>query len=502
MASYMEKPTTPTTLQQNPAKPRAARLSSVVGTYNNLQQKKNTIEQIIDSHCHYQAVDLLSHVPDSCFKELVKQTAQQCQLPESTVFLNMMGIFSSVACRQWSVLYATGGRLPIGLYVVTEQPPGTGKTRCQSIAQRPFVDIKTRLQADIKRTIAELSTQEERTEDNEAELSAAKAREACVKNRTFVTNATAEALEVQLLLSGGFFSAVSSEQGLFNSLLGMSYSQGANNNDIILNGFDAGYVSSCRVTRDGYHGHVIGGIVLFAQDGSVEKILDSSNGTGLAERFLMLCEPHNLGKRDHHRKVHIDSELLEDYAERCIFAEHVYQEPVTFDDLLSLSLTDTGYRLITDYRQQIEPDLADGGEYSIVALRGAAAKIDMQILKIAANLWLLTRDDAYQANIPDDIVGAAIQIANDLLDSSLEICNAKGIAGNKSQYQSILNLFDKGGAYTERQVIQSRSKVKPFKDMTGSKSMAIRSALDSLVAGGIIQTNFDAQGVEKYSLNQ
>ncbi len=74
-------------------------------------------------------------------------------------------------------------------------------------------------------------------------------------------------------LSGtqGFFSAISSEQGLFNSLLGLSYSNNAPNNDLVLNGFDGGHISSCRVTRDGYYGHVIGGITLFAQQGSVEN---------------------------------------------------------------------------------------------------------------------------------------------------------------------------------------------------------------------------------------
>jgi hypothetical protein len=50
-------------------------------------------------------------------------------------------------------------------------------------------------------------------------------------------------------------SAVSSEQGLFNTLLGSCYGNDkTSNNDLLLNGFDGGAMSSLRVTRSGYIG--------------------------------------------------------------------------------------------------------------------------------------------------------------------------------------------------------------------------------------------------------
>ncbi len=114
----------------------------------------------------------------------------------------------------------------------------------------------------------------------------------------FVTNSTPEGLEKSLYFSKGFFSAISSEKGLFNSLFGKSYGNGENNNDIVLNGFNGDYVATSRATREGYVGHVSGGIVCFAQAGSVETVLEASNGSGLSERFFMIVEPHNLGIRD------------------------------------------------------------------------------------------------------------------------------------------------------------------------------------------------------------
>jgi len=474
-------PTTSTTLQQSGHRPELASPGGVVGIDN-----KPTTNPL-DHENSYHAVDLLRYVPDSGFKRFVIQTVRQCQLPESTVFLNMVGIYASVACRKWAVCYATGGMLPIGLYVVTEQPPGTGKTRCQSIAQYPFFKIKSQLTTDTTKRLKVLEESKDRTDADEAELLKLKEQEACVTSRPFITNATPEAIEKELLATNGYFSAVSSEQGLFNSMLGLSYANGsANNNDLVLHGLDGGYMSSSRVTRSGYHGHVIGGIVLFAQDGSVQKILEASNGTGLAERFLMLCEPHNLGKRNHSLRVHIDEALANEYASRCNFAEDVYQAPISKNDLAILKPSNAGYQMIEDYRQRIEPQIDDGGKFSHIALRGAAAKIDMQILKLAANLWLLTRSDEYQPTISEDIVEAAIKIANELIESNLTICRAKGIIGITAEFKAILRIFEcDKRPKSERQIIQSRSTVEPFKSFTGNKSDAIRQALAGMVESGI-----------------
>jgi hypothetical protein len=501
MAVDPKTATTPTTLQQNDRNTRIARPVAVVGDYNNITtSRKNPL----DADNHYQPVDLLQHLSDNAFiKRFSRQTAEQCQLPESTVFMNLLGIFSSVACRRWAVQYETGGMLPIGLYVVTEQPPGTGKSRCQGIAQKPFFNIKSALQSALKKQLKTLSDIKDKTPYDETKLQTITEQKACVFSRAFISNATPEAIEKELIATSGYFSAVSSEQGLFNSLLGLSYNQnGANNNDIILYGFDGGYVSSCRVTREGYHGNVIGGCVLFAQSGSVEKVLSASNGTGLAERFLMLCEPHNLGSRDHFKKVYVNEELSDEFSNRCMFAEAIYTTPIQRNDLLNLHPTEQGYNLIKKYRQSIEPSLADGGEYSHLALRGAGSKIDMQILKIAANLHLLSREDDSNPVIPDGIIQSSIHIANTLLESSLAICRAKGLIGDRAEYDAILRMFESDmNPKTERQIIQSRSRVEPFKNITGNKSVAIRQALSTMTDKGVL-TRTIVEAKTLYQLNE
>lgn len=475
-------------------------IEAVVGSVRHF----TTFNKILDAESNYcRDVDLLKHLEnDHLLKKLSMQTAACCQMPVNTVFLVLLGVFSSVSCRRWAVDYQYDGSLPIGLYVVVEQPSGVGKTRCLIVGQKPFNRIKTEVVTAYKERVKQLQDIDEPSDMQAEELKDLIARKPAIYSRLFISNATAEGMEQTLSGTQGFFSAISSEQGLFNSLLGLSYSNGAPNNDLVLNGFDGGHISSCRVTRDGFYGHVVGGITLFAQQGSVEKILGCSNGTGLSERFLMLAEPHLLGQRDHLQKIHIDPALEINYANVCEFARNIFNEPQSADDLLSLKITESGHRLIAEYRNTIEPHLADGGRYSHISVRGAAGKVNMQIMKIAANLHLLDRRDNYDPNVPDSIVKSAIGIADDLLEANLALCKAKGLIGERAEFTAILNIFE--GNYkslTERQIIQSRSKVAPFKDFTGTKSTLIRETLSAMESEGLL-ASLVVDGTKKYSLKQ
>jgi len=443
-------------------------------------------ESILDSDEKHSTIDLLKFLDNkSLIKKLSIQTAYACNLPESTAFLNIIGIYSSIACRKWNIQYQTGGSLPIGLYVITEQPSGVGKTRTQKIAQSPFWEIH----ADIKKNYKE----PEGASDEDKKISKN------VYGGLFTTNTTPEALDNVLHRTSGFFSCVASEQGLVDSLLGLSYSDGSsNNNDVLLSGFDAGFPSTERIGRIGYTGAVVGGICSFAQQGTVEKVLQVSNGTGISERFLMLCEPHKLGSRNHLMKVQYDKTLHEEYAKKCGFFKSLIKEPVEFKETNSLAIDEVGWQLIGEYRNSIEPELADGGRFSHISIRGAAAKIDMQIMKIAANLHLLERTDDYSPTIPNTIVTTAINIANALLEANLALCQTKGIIGVKAEFKAIIAIYEKANIpKTERQIIQSRSRVEPFSNMTGNRSDIIRSVVNEMVEHGLLGIQHDQDETTK-----
>lgn len=450
--------------------------------------------EILDAMQNYCSVDLLKHIDSKhILKRLAAQVASAAQMPASTVLIAGLSVFASMASRRWAVTYQDGNRLPIGIYSVLEQPPATGKSRCLSAFQKPFRVMQDEYIAYLYSELKERDESDEEYKELNAKISKA-------GFALFITNSTAEGLDTVLLASNGYFSAVSSEQGLFDSLLGLNYgADKVNNNDTLLNGYDGGHVSSKRVTRATYSGSVVGGVCCFAQPGSIEKILTSSNGTGLAERFIMLGEPHMLGRRSHGQEVTVKPLISAAYANKCEFIKDVLNDPKPLHELSTLKLSRSGYDAINQYRDEIEPHLADGGKFSHVALRGAAGKIDMTILKLAANLHLLADQD--EEIISDDIVKSAIAIANDLLESSLTICKDKGIMGQKAEFVAILRIFENGQRLTERRIIQSRTCVEPFKSHTGNKSDLIRQNLVEMCEQELLRCDV-VGSVREYRLNQ
>jgi len=431
-----------------------------------------THNDTLDNDNHYCEVNFLKHVDDNhLLKKLSVEIAEATDLPVHTVFVAGLGVFSSFTSRAFKIDYQFGGDLPCGLYVILEQPPGTAKSRALKIFQKPFFDA---------------------------------AKESNYPSVLFTTNSTPEALEQTLLKSGGYFSAVSSEQGLFNTLLGACYSgDKANNNDLLLNGFDAGFISSERVTRDSYHGVAVGNAVMFSQQGGIENLLKQSNGTGLAERFLLIAEKHNLGSRDFNKNRCINNDLVKRYnALLKALAIRALSPIKEYDHLPSFSISDNGWKMINDYRISIECHLADGGRYSNNEIRGSAAKIDMQIMKIAANLQA---SDIIQDTIADKHVKSAISIAAAMIEANLKLCIDKGIIGVRAEYKAILSLFEsRQEPRTERNIIQNKSCTQPFKDFTGNKSDLIRETLALMVNDGLLIESYTPgeRLIKKYALAQ
>jgi|GEM_PF-2039676 phage/plasmid primase-like uncharacterized protein len=477
----------------------------------------DTHNAILDDEQKYSTVDFLKFVDDRhLLKQLALSIAKATDLPAHTVFLVGLGVFASVACRRWRVDYRHSGSLPISLYVVAEQPSGTSKSRTMNAFQKPFYTAEKEAKDNAKKQLSDFKKREKEARAGngepltEFEYLEMERLERIAVSVLFATNATPEALEQSLNNSNGFFSAVSSEQGLFNTMLGACYgTDKVSNNDLLLNGYDGGYIASMRIGRNGYTGVVVGGAVMFAQSGGIENLLKASNGTGLAERFLMIAEPHSLGKRDHDKAKIINHDLIAQYTELCTgFCQYILDNPKG-GELSSLDICPDGWQLIKQFVISIEHHLADGGRYSHIALRGAAAKVDMQIMKIAANLHLLDDYQNKSTTIELKHVESAIGIAHAMLEANLKLCTDKGIIGVRAEYISILSLFEYGKkSRTEREIINAKEKTAPFKDFTGDKPKLIRATLTDMVASNLLQVVYEAQKSDKrkpiklYSLAQ
>lgn len=420
-------------------------------------------------------LDLLKHVPnDHIIKKLSLAVHYATQIPRSTTFLIGIGTFSSMACREYNVAYQYGGSIPVGLYVIAEQPSGTSKSRLINTFLNPFQAVYQKHREEVQNKLKGL---DKKDVDAKAILDAALAVP------LNITNATPEALEGSLCHTHGAFSADSSEQGLTNSLLGLSYTgEGrANNNDVLLNGFDGGFMASMRITRTGYSGCVAGSVVLAAQEGSVDSVLHQSNGTGLAERFLMIAEPHNLGKRDHLKSKQISPEAVEDYKNICErFALNIFNEPKPYKARNSLWINEEGWKAINIFRNEIEPLIVNGGRYSHSSLRGAVGKVDMQIMKLSANLQLLADLHPIEGLIKREYVESAIRIAADLLEVHLSLLNSKEFSGENAECAAVISYLSKKDAVIN-DLINSLRRTQPFKSMTGDKPEAIRATVAKML---------------------
>lgn len=444
--------------------------------------------KILDDDVDYFELDLIKHIPDShIMKRLSIAISKVVQIPVSSVFLVGLGVFSSITCRRYMVLYQYDGSVPCGNYFAIEQPSGVGKTYCTERFQVPFFKAFDEKNKRYKARIDELENLEEPTPEEKKEL------KELLKNPPmpfFSTNPTPEGLEKTLSKTNGFFAVVSSEQGAINSLLGFAYKDkgSANNNDVVLHGFDGGYHKPDRVSRDAYYGVVIGSIVSFAQSGCVEKVISASNLTGLAERFLFVVEPHFLGRRDIGKKNPIPKELIEEYnAIASTLAELVFNSEKK--KLTELSISNYGHKAITEYRREIEPHLIDGGKYSHSSLRGAASKADIQIMKIAANLHLSSSIESLHSNqIPDIYIDAAIEIFSDVFEAMVQLCTKKGVIGERAELEALINYLSKDGgrSKTERQITNSLRATNPFINYSGSKIAAARKTFEQALKHGLI----------------
>ena len=82
-----------------------------------------------DSNADYQHLDLLQYLDDSHILKRVSQLLhEQTYIPSSSLLMVGLGVVSAYTALSNVVVYRDGKPMPIGLYVVVEQPSGTSKS--------------------------------------------------------------------------------------------------------------------------------------------------------------------------------------------------------------------------------------------------------------------------------------------------------------------------------------------------------------------------------------
>lgn len=424
--------------------------------------------------------------------KLASNAARSVQFPESSAYMHFLGCISAAMLGRFTVDYH-GTDQPTALYVVTSQPPSTGKSAINSLAIKPMIAEVDRLnemrKKERKRIMAKISAikTELKGEKSKTDLAQLYEEQEDLEEKLEkmcdivfpVSDTTPEGL-ARINNRQGNFSVISDEATSINSLLGMTYasSDRKTNSELVLKAWDAGHVSIARANADNNMSFVaMGAMAVIAQDETIEGIMAAgSRGIGVSERFLLVREESFLGRRKfvdgdgNSTYTPIDSELVAQYYK-------LVHEIMSEVDV-KLKVSDGAMRYLNRARQEMEPHLADGGKYSHTMLRGAMGKFDKQAIRIAAVLhtvrnWFNEKGNAQKSRTIDlDTMQEAVAMFYELSKTYLSSANSAGHAGGDAEKRVLIDSIVKRGK-NAKGVIKFRSlyegvrKIRPFAAQSG-----------------------------------
>lgn len=410
--------------------------------------------------------------------------------PVETTTLMALSVASYAASLGYCVQYEDGDRLPIGIYALAEQPSGAGKSGVLKRLDRGFRDaiaVENERRIKVRKQIMKSSNDKKGDLDEyeEAQL---------LDNHNItppVTNTTPEALDHELTKQFGWFCVASTEQGLLNTLVGGKYSEGKSSFDLMLKGFNAEDHNEMRITRQGFQGLPHGGALCVSQDGSVSTVLENSGSTGLIERFLILIEDTTKGTRKRKEARNPTWENTDAFNAQC---NHIATEALNdskrlnFSSLKPIKISKDGWDVIYQLLDDIEPDLGPGGRYHAHIFSSMWSKMDIQIMKIAATIWLMDGKSPSKP-VDKDTVMMAAAVVSEIFKGVVKVCEMKGVVGRTAEEERVEEFMSKNGRMgkSENEILNSVRKTKTF-TLYGNEARAkAKEALDSLVKRGILQ---------------
>lgn len=389
------------------------------------------------------ALDANDHEP-TIIGRLANEIADKLQFPGNTAYLHGLGVLSSALVVNFRIQFYSGFT-PVCMYVVSAQPPGTAKSPVNDIFIGPINDAlevrgrrlaafhkihessKLDAQEKMKKTKGESDMRMIFEQIHEAD--AALSRKPPVGSA--MKNITPEAAEVTAKRQHGVINIVSDESEALESAMGSMYqSEGKGskaNNGVFLAAFDGGRMSVGRVSREGMEGAIRGAFCVLAQDAAIKAIIQKgAEGRGVTERALILRERSLQGSRvwKRYEENTFDTSLLAEYAKLC---EAVLDGEYPITIKVSVEIMD----LLIDLRNQLEPSLKPGNKYSGDQVKGAASKLDKQILKMAsvfhvAHHWSGKAGATRSLDLDIRFVRKAMIICMDLLHSYTTLVEAFG----------------------------------------------------------------------------
>lgn len=454
------------------------------------QYKRKPVEKMAPSA---DVIDSFIQLPDAVMNtvigRLAKVIADCIEFPEASTFLSLLGSASASVAANYAVQYRTGSAITTGLYVIVEQPPATQKSYILGMGMNPYSMAMGEHNKRVKAKVIEMNER----------ISKDDPKETPKYGFVVATDATSAAMDKHLSeCSEGRFVIASAEQSALISLFpeGNSF---ASTNELILKGYAGEYVAGMRGGRAAFSGMANGSVVLIAQSNTSRRVLSASNGSGMAERFIFMAEPSNLGGRHFEGGFPTTEERrpFETAVRGCVtrYSEKVLADGVVMDpdNLEQLRASAHGYQMIKQARKDMEPrlgELKDSGDMVLLSWLG---KFETHALKVASVLHVfecLGNGVDVPNIIPDAILDAAMQFVEVMSDHMEQLLHDAGESGNEAEEEAVILTMD-GRKMSTRTLVQRLRNKKPYKAMgkTGYKAAEIRVA--KMITAGILVIGTD-----------
>lgn len=466
------------------------RVSIMANGYRQSSSFWNNVEDINTGSDKYPVISLGNDI--DVVGKLARNMAKSVQFPESSAYAHFLGCISAAMLGKFTVEYH-GTDQPTALYVVTSQPPSTGKSAINSLAIAPMIAEVERINEARKKqrktVLAKLSAlnKEMKLEHSSTEMAALFEQKEELEEKLQkmgdivfpVSDTTPEGL-AKINNRQGNFAVISDEATSINSLLGLTYanSERKTNSELVLKAWDAGYVSIARANADNNMSfQALGAMAVIAQDETINGIMEAgSRGIGVSERFLLVREESYLGRRSFvddsgdSTYLPVDNELKAQY--------FTLVHNIMAEQNVKLTVSKSAMRCLNLARQEMEPHLADGGKYSHTMLRGALGKMDKQVIRLAAVVhvirnWFNPKGNPQKSREIDvETMQEALVMFNELSKTYISAANASGHAGDDAEMSKLIDIISRHGKANKgmlsvRALYEAARKVKPFTGQAG-----------------------------------
>lgn len=479
------------------------RVAIIANGYNRAQSFWGDVKDINKGNDKYPVISLGNDV--DVVGKLSRSLARSVQFPESSAYMHFIGCVSAAMLGRFTVEYH-GTDQPTALYVVTSQPPSTGKSAINSMAIAPMVceveRINEQRSKERKKLIAKLKglekeMKQERSGSDMASLYEEKEglEEKIAKFCDIVfpvSDTTPEGL-AKINNKQGSFAVISDEATSINSLLGLTYtsSERKTNSELVLKAWDAGHVSIARANAENSMSFTaLGCMAVIAQDETINGIMEAgARGIGVSERFLLVREESFLGRRSFIDDNGDSTFEPVDQGLKANYYKLVHN--IMTEEGVKLTISKSAMRCLNIARQEMEPHLAGGGKYSHTMLRGALGKMDKQVIRIASVLhvirnWFNENGNPQKSReIEAETMQEALIMFHELSKTYISAANASGHAGEDAELNKVVDMVVRlgkanKGVLTSRAIYEAIRKVRPFVGQAGVMKRLEESLLPRL----------------------